>query len=78
MPVPVKVRTSRPATTPVVTALPNSRRPRTAMDPTSADAVQARTLVGNAAVTAALGAPPGTGAPLTAWLPTRFWPARSI
>ncbi len=66
MPVPVKARTPRPATTPVVTTLPNSRRPRTAMDP-SADAVQARTLGGNAAVTAALGAPPGTGAPLTGW-----------
>src|SRR5688572_1998149 len=67
MPVPVKVRTSRPATAPVVTTLPNSRQPRTAMGPTSADVVQARTLMGNAAVTAALGAPPGTGALLTGW-----------
>jgi hypothetical protein len=67
MPVPVKVRTSRPATTPVVTTLPNSRQPRTAMDPTSADVVQARALVGNAAITAALGAPPGTRAAPTGW-----------
>ncbi|MEV4143503.1 hypothetical protein AB0J40_07530 [Amycolatopsis sp. NPDC049691] len=62
MPVPVKARTARPATTPAVTTLPNSRRPRTAMDPTSAEPVRARTLVGNAAVTAGLSAPPGTGA----------------
>jgi hypothetical protein len=57
MPVPVKVRAPRPAT-PAVAPLPDTRRPPTAMDPGPADVVRARTLVGNAAVTAAMGGLP--------------------
>jgi hypothetical protein len=59
MPVPVKVRVPRPAT-PAVAPLPDTRRQPTAMDPGPADVVRARTLVGNAAITAAMdGLPPG-------------------
>jgi hypothetical protein len=65
MPVPVKVRTPRPATTPAVTTLPNSHQPRTAMDQVAADVVPTRTPQGNAAVTAALSQPGADARPLT-------------
>jgi hypothetical protein len=57
MPVPLKARTPRPAT-PTVAPLLDTRRPPSALDPGPADVVGARTLVGNAAVNAALGAQP--------------------
>ncbi|MBE1496019.1 hypothetical protein H4696_003119 [Amycolatopsis lexingtonensis] len=69
MPVPLKVRPPRLATSPAVTTLPNSHEPRTAMDPVSADVVQARTpAAGNAAVAAAMsGLAPGTAALSPGW-----------
>jgi hypothetical protein len=67
MPLPAKVRTPRPATTPAVVTLPTTHRQPTAMDPASADVVQARTLAGNAAVTAAMGGPSGIEPTRSAW-----------
>ncbi|GHE30150.1 hypothetical protein GCM10017673_35990 [Streptosporangium violaceochromogenes] len=64
----MKVRTPRPTTAPTVTALPDTRRPRTAMAPVSADVVRAQTLAGNAAVAAAMGGqPPGIEALPSGW-----------
>ncbi|MGW0808173.1 phage tail protein [Nonomuraea sp. NPDC002799] len=51
-----------------MTALPDTRGPRTAMDPVSADVVRAQTPAGNAAVTAAMGGlPSGTDALPSGW-----------
>jgi len=63
MPVPVKVRTPRPAVAPAVPPLLDTPRPPGRRDPTAADVVRARTLAGNAAVTAAMGAVPVGEAP---------------
>ena len=66
MPVPVKVRTPRPAVAPAVRPLSDTRRPPSALDPTTADVVRARTLTGNAAVTAAMGGLPAGERPVPA------------
>ena len=67
MPVPVKVRVPRPAS-PAVAPLPDTRRQPTAMDPGPADVVRARTLVGNAAITAAMdGLPAGSDPNPAGW-----------
>ncbi|RSM61994.1 hypothetical protein DMH04_53195 [Kibdelosporangium aridum] len=57
MSVPLKVRTPQPAV-PTAAPLLDTRRAPTAMDLGSADVVRARTLVGNAAVSAAMGGLP--------------------
>ena len=63
MPAPMKVRAPRPATPAV-----DTRRPPTAMSPGPADVVRARSQVGNAAVTAAMGGLPRDAKPApTGW-----------
>jgi hypothetical protein len=69
MPPPVKARGPRPPA-PAVSPVDRLRRPetRSAMDPTTADVVQARTQLGNAAVSAAMGGlPRGPESSPSAW-----------
>jgi hypothetical protein len=68
MPVPVKVRTLRPVVAPTVPSLLDTRRSPSGTNPTTADVVRARTLAGNAAVTAAMGGlPVGEGPGPASW-----------